>query len=353
MPVSIVIGGQFGSEGKGKVCQILAGEMEATAVVRVGGPNSGHTGIDQAGDLRILRQLPTASMLPRVHIAICPGSYINPELLQEELAATRLDRERLSIDPKAVVIEESDRENELISNLQDRVGSTQSGTGAAVVRRARRVSEITFAENHPILRSFVRPVVPILRKMLGQGQRIIIEGTQGFGLSVLHSCNYPYVTSRDTTAAGFLAETGLSPLDVDDVVMVLRAFPIRVGGNSGPLPNEIDWLTVTEESQSPEPLIELTSATRRIRRIARFDVEVVTQAIAVNKPTRIVMNHLDYVDNASHLLLDPTQRIDSFIEKVENQVGRTIDFYGFSPSMLYRASDGAICSCETAAGAMR
>jgi len=63
---------------------------------------------------------------------------------------------------------------------------------------------------------------------------VIIEGTQGFGLSLLHAADYPYVTSRDTTAAAFVSEAGLSPLDVDDIVLVLRAFPIRVGGNSGP-----------------------------------------------------------------------------------------------------------------------
>ena len=87
-----------------------------------------------------------------------------------------------------------------------------------------------------------------MREHLEAGQRIIIEGTQGFGLSLLHSKYYPFVTSRDTTAAAFVSEAGLSPLDVDDIVLVLRAFPIRVGGNSGPLPNEIDWDTVTSES---------------------------------------------------------------------------------------------------------
>ena len=63
--------------------------------------------------------------------------------------------------------------------------------------------------------------------------RVVIEGTQGFGLSVLHGGYYPKATSRDTTAAGFLAEAGLSPLDVDDVTLVVRAHPIRVAGEFG------------------------------------------------------------------------------------------------------------------------
>src|SRR5207247_1926198 len=136
---------------------------------------------------------------------------------------------------------------------------------------------------------------------------------------------YPYVTSRDTTAAGFLSEAGLSPLDVDDVVLVLRAFPIRVAGSSGPLECEVDWGTVTRDSGSPQPIVEYTSVTHAVRRVARFSPEIVKQAIAVNNPTRIVLNHLDYVDHGAAELLRPTERVTAFMQNVCSSIGRPID----------------------------
>src|SRR5206468_1357773 len=102
------------------------------------------------------------------------------------------------------------------------------------------------------------------------------------------SPDYPFVTSRDTSAAGATAEAGLSPLDVDQVALVLRSFPIRVAGRSGPLPNEITWEKLTRESGHRGTLAEFTSVTGRLRRVARFDAEIVRRAIAVNAPTLVV-----------------------------------------------------------------
>jgi adenylosuccinate synthase len=159
-----------------------------------------------------------------------------------------------------------------------------------------------------------------------------VEGTQGFGLSLLHSVDYPYVTSRDTTAAAFISEAGLSPLDVDQIVLVLRAFPIRVAGNSGRLPNEIDWETITHESGSPVPIIEYTSVTGMTRRVARFQPEVVRQAILVNQPTHVVMNHLDYIDASCAQSNQLSKKVHSFVRDVESMIGISINYLGFSPS---------------------
>src|ERR1700730_6357809 len=130
-----------------------------------------------------------------------------------------------------------------------------------------------------------------------RGAQVIVEGTQGFGLSLLHSPYYPYVTSRDTTAAAALSEAGLSPIDVDRIVLVLRAFPIRVSGNSGPLPQETSWAEISREGQHDHQLTELTTVTRRIRRVAQFDAEIVGLALEANRPTEVVLNHMDYVDH--------------------------------------------------------
>lgn len=331
MPVTVVVGGQFGGEGKGKVAHFLAKEMNAHIAIRVGGTNSGHTVIDPRTEQPlILRQLPTAAIQPDVTCVLCAGTYINPAILLEELSQTGLSPDQLFIDPNAMVVAEHDIRKEKDSSLRKSIGSTLSGTGAAVRRRISRDPLVKLAKNEERLQQFIRPVIPFLRDNLSSGERIIIEGTQGFGLSLLHSQHYPYVTSRDTTAAAFVSEAGLSPLDVDDVVIVIRTFPIRVGGNSGPLPNETDWATITLESQSIEPLIEFTSVTKTKRRVARFDVELVLQAIKVNRPTRIVCNHLDYID-ANHQL---TPRIHGFIERTESQLGRKFDYLGFGPASL-------------------
>ena len=334
MPVSIVIGGQYGSEGKGKVAHYLAREMNASFIVRCGGPNSGHTVIDERGNARIFRQLPTAAILPDVKLAICAGSYIDLDVLFREINETNLDTGRLIIDSNAVIITDELKAREKECGIIARIGSTGSGTGAAVAARANRESILPMAKDFSQLSPFKARVSEILRNSLDLKQRIIIEGTQGFGLSPLHANRYPYTTSRDTTAAAFLAETGLSPLDVDDVVLTIRAFPIRVAGNSGPLENEIDWETVTKEGMHPFLIEEKTSVTKQVRRVARFDPEIVKMAINVNRPTRVFMNHLDYLYYTA--VSTYCQHTMDFVNKIEISIGSRIAYLGFGPQSIER-----------------
>jgi adenylosuccinate synthase len=342
MPVSVVVGGQFGSEGKGKVALELARLRGAVAAIRVGGPNSGHTAVDATGRAHVFRHLPTAALLPDVTCVIAAGSYIDPDVLLDEISRIDLLPSCVLIDPWAVLIEPNHREQERQSGLKERIGSTLSGTGAAVAARVQRRSELRFAKDERRFAAFVQPVKPWLRSQLRAGARIIIEGTQGFGLSLLHSEHYPYVTSRDTTAAAFVAEAGLGPLDVDEVALVIRAFPIRVAGASGNLPDEIDWRTVTEESGSRLPLKETTSVTGRVRRVARFDAGVVRRAIAVNGPTLICCNHVDYVDTLC-LSNGWTAAAEKFVTDVEVSIDRRIDYIGLdAATMIPRPIEGEI-----------
>ncbi|WP_099067424.1 adenylosuccinate synthetase [Nostoc linckia] len=334
MPVTVVVGGQFGSEGKGKVAHFFAREKRATVAVRVGGFNSGHTVISASGTPIILQQLPTAALLPNVICVLGAGSYIEPNILINEITRIGLSKDRLLIDPNAVIVTEREQIEEQTGSLGQSIGSTLSGTGAAVRRRIERNSSVCLAKHEVSLQEFVKPVVPLMRSYLEAKERIIVEGTQGFGLSLLHSSDYPYVTSRDTTAAGFIAEAGLSPLDVDEIVLVLRAFPIRVSGNSGPLPDEVDWQTVSCESEVCTPIIEYTSVTKLIRRVARFNPDVVRQAILVNRPTHIVLNHLDYVDARCNFLNRPTEKVSQFVAEVESALNSNIDYLGFGAASL-------------------
>ncbi len=334
MPVTVIVGGQYGSEGKGKVAHWLAREQSASVAVRTGGPNAGHTVIDDREYPLVLRQLPTAAILPDATCVLGAGSYIDTDLLLAEISKTGLGADRLHIDPNASVISEDDKKREREGTLRASIGSTQSGTGAAVIRRIERQKATNLAGNDDRLAAYVRPVTEFLRSQLSRGKRVILEGTQGFGLSVLHSPHYPFVTSRDTTASAFVSEVGLSPLDVDEVVVVLRAFPIRVAGNSGTLPNEIDWRTISRESGSLSPVIEYTSVTQKIRRVARFDPGVVRAAISVNRPTHIVLNHIDYVDMDCKRLNLLSEKASNFVETVEVSIGARIDYFGFGPASL-------------------
>jgi adenylosuccinate synthase len=331
MPVSVVVGGQFGSEGKGKVAHRLAAERDAAAVIRVGGPNSGHTSIGPAGSPEVLQQLPMAALLEHPLCLIGPGSYIDPQILLAEIERLDLDPKRVLVDYRAMVLTEEHRAAEAAGDLGARIGSTNSGTGAAVARRVSRSAADDLAFHDEALRPFLGDAVARARELLDQGRRVIVEGTQGFGLSLLHSPHYPYVTSRETSAAGALSEAGLSPLDVDEVALVLRSFPIRVAGSSGPFDaEEIDWETVAREGGLDQVPEELTSVTRRTRRVARFAPGVVRAAIEVNRPNRIFLNHIDYVDGrcAAGSITDTAQ---DFIENVENSIGAGIDMVGIGP----------------------
>jgi adenylosuccinate synthase len=336
--VTVVVGGQYGSEGKGKVAQYLAREQRAAIVVRVGGSNSGHTGFAENGELHVFRQLPTAALLPDPLCVIGPGSYIDPPVLLAEIERARLAQNRLLVDEKAFVITPEDKEYEEKSGLIKQIGSTGSGTGGAVRRRIERRSPAGTVKDVPELAPYLGDASERLRNVINAGERVVVEGTQGFGLSVLHSPHYPRVTTRDTTAAAAIAEAGLSPLDVDQVVLVIRTFPIRVAGDSGHLPREIDWPTVTAESGSERPLEDLTSVTGRVRRVGRFDSEIVRRAIAVNLPSMIVMNHIDYVDARCSEVGSLTERARRFISETSEGIGAPIDLVGLGPAAMVSLS---------------
>jgi adenylosuccinate synthase len=195
------------------------------------------------------------------------------------------------------------------------------------------------AEDVAALAPFLTDTTMLARDLLTKGRRIVVEGTQGFGLSALHAEAWPKATSRDTTAAGFVGEAGLSPLDVDDVTLVIRCHPIRVAGRqSGPLPHETSWAEIANSAGINRDLTELTTVTRAQRRVGHFDAGVVRQAIAANRPTRIVLNHLDYIaPDATAGMLDALGR--AFVEKVSDQIGQRVNWLGTSPADLMAYDD--------------
>jgi adenylosuccinate synthase len=334
MPITIVTGAQFGSEGKGKVAYLWAKAHDASVAVRVGGPNSGHT-VKKRDGAYVLRQLPTPALIPGNTSILPPGAYIDIEVLSREIALVGATPQTLIVDPAAAVVTERERTEEASEHLRERIGSTGSGTGAAVIRRIRRDGTLTRAADVNELWPFLGDTLGILRDALDTGNRVIVEGTQGYGLSVLHGGYGDFATSRETSAAGALAETGASPIDVDQVILVARAFPIRVAGNSGPLPRETTWPEVGKLTGRND-LQELTTVTQKVRRVAHFDPAVVLRAIKANNPTHVALNHLDYVADLNRS--EGREIAIDFIRSVEKSLNRRIDLVGISPSEMVTAA---------------
>ena len=335
MPVSIVVGGQFGSEGKGKVAlEIARRSSEPVAVVRVGGPNSGHTAFDRTGRKYILRQLPAGCIDRDVEVVLPAGSYIDPDVLLAEIEELDYPRDRVRVSHQARIITDRHKQWERESELAETIGSTASGVGAAVMASVARGAanfelESQEAADHSSLQPFLSDTSERLRCLVKAGYRVVLEGTQGFGLSLLEGGYWPKATSRSTTAAGALAEAGLSPLDVDDVTMVIRSYPIRVAGNSGPLVDETTWQHVARKAGRDDGLCEYTTVTGRLRRVGNFDSVLVKRAVAVNRPSRMVLNHLDYVGRQRDLD-DVESEVSRFIRRVEKDIGQEVNWLGFS-----------------------
>jgi adenylosuccinate synthase len=127
-------------------------------------------------------------------------------------------------------------------------------------------------------------------------------------------------------------------LDVAEVVLVLRAHPIRVAGNSGPLLGETTWAAVAKQAGLPEGYQELTTATRKVRRVGTFNPEIVKRAIAANNPTMIVLNHFDYVDPAVREGRASVPALN-FLRRVEEDIERNVDLVGTGPGTLVRPSE--------------
>jgi adenylosuccinate synthase len=334
MPVTVVVGGQFGGEGKGKVVAHLCCHHGYNVAVRCGGPNSGHT-ITIDGRQVVLRQVPAGVINPRTKLFLAAGCLIDIDVLFEEIRFFNLSSDRLKVDRNAVIIDEKYGQEEKKMELDDKIGSTCTGTGVAVAKRVLRAADVKLAKDVPLLKPYLTEVSREVTISHLSGGNIVIEGTQGFGLSVYHSPYYPFTTSRDTTASGFLSEVGVSPLAISDIIMVIRTFPIRVGGNSGPLPSEIDWETVRRESGYPYEIQEFTSVTKRLRRVARFDLEVVKKAVVANMPTHIALmgvDYLDYKNKGVRHYKELTERTKQFISWLEQELECGISLIGTGPA---------------------
>ena len=275
----MVVGGFFGDEAKGKVVAYLSLVDSPDLCVRTGAPNAGHTVVVDGTSI-VLRSVPSCFVNKSTRLSVAPGALINVKVFLAEVEKTRftyLDYSTGVIEDRHVEAEKSD---EYLIRV---IGSTGSGVGYAMAERVLR--KLKLARDYPQLQKFLTDVPAMVNDVVDSGGSVIIEGSQGTFLSLYHG-TYPYVTSRDTTAAGIISEVGISPRKVSDVILVFKAFVTRVG--SGPLPGELS-------SDEVERLgwVERGSVTGRPRRAAPFNMELARRSVMLNSPTQIAITKLD------------------------------------------------------------
>lgn len=293
---------------------------EFDAHVRVGAANAGHTVYTHYPNARgsdkevlhrkhVLQQIPCAAYTnPDAMLLIGPGAQISPDILLEEVrrnAEWRTEhgflKALLVIDPRAQVITWEHVQREQETDLAERIGSTSTkakeGIGVAQAARVMREASCEPVGSAYSLRFALQKLanveiadVPSYIDATAAQHDVLLEGTQGTGLS-LTTGDFPFCTSRNTTAAGLAADCGVGPMDVDRVIAVARTFPIRVAGNSGPFAEGSEETSWAELGIKPE----ITTVTKLERRVATFSIEQVMEAVRLNSATEIALTFCDYV----------------------------------------------------------
>ena len=329
--VDVLVGGQYGSEGKGNIADYLSPEYGV--LMRVGGPNAGHKVYEEPPYTHISLPCGTRREVDGQDLLIGPGAVIEPMKLLSEIRDCEVEPDRLTLDEQAVIICPQDRKWEE-ENLKEEIGSTAQGVGRATARRVMnrfqdgRACKLAkdLGPEYRELQRYLGSTSERLEKAYARGEKILLEGTQGTGLSIFHG-DYPTVTSRDTTVSGCLSEAGIGPRRVNRIVLVCRTYPIRVGGQSGEFSKEIDWNTVSKRSGiSLDELVkhEVGSVSGTQRRVGEFDWKMLRRACHLNSPTDVALTFVDYLHkkNREAIRFDQlTTETIKFVEEVEVVAG--------------------------------
>jgi adenylosuccinate synthase len=332
MPATILVGTQWGDEGKGKVTDFVADHMDF--VVRYqGGNNAGHT-VLAGGRLLKLHLIPSGILYPHITSVIADGVVVDPRVLIEEmddLEARSIDTSRLVISGNAHLIMPHHLELEKVTERflgRNALGTTKRGIGPAYADRAARIGlrvqdlydqkifreklDVVLREKNLVLTKvygrlpleadrvvedymrYAERLAPhiadtskLLYDALREGRNVMLEGAQGTLLDLDHG-TYPFVTSSSPVAGGALASAGLGPGEVDRVIGVTKAYVTRVG--AGPFPTEDsgpDGERMGERGQ------EFGTTTGRKRRCGWFDAVLLRYAARLNGLTEVFLTKLD------------------------------------------------------------
>jgi adenylosuccinate synthase len=347
---AVVVGSQWGDEGKGKLVDVLA--EQADLVVRYqGGANAGHTVV--IGDAQfILRQIPSGILQPSVTCLIGNGVVLDPATLFTELdeITTRgiATAGRLFVSERAHLVLPYHKLLDAASEKSQNIGTTGRGIGPAYedkygrrgirvgdlrhldaaadlvrdrVARANRLLEVMGAatrasadEHVAVLQQIAPRLLPLaadtgllVHQAIRAGKHVLLEGAQGALLDVDHG-TYPYVTSSNTTAGGAAVGAGIGPTAIDAVLGVVKAYTTRVG--NGPLPTEA---TEPEGALLRKLGGEFGAVTGRPRRCGWFDATVVRYAVRVNGLTHLAVTKLDVLDTFAEIPVGSAYELDGAV----------------------------------------
>lgn len=344
--VTIILGGQAGSEGKGKFAGYLAIHDKMDLSICNFMPNAGHTWVSNDGRKIMVQQLPQAVVNPDTLLGMSAGGAIELDILMSELDANKAHR-RFMIHPNTMVITDKHRQAE--AEALGRISSTLKGCGYATADKAVRGKDVRLAKDVPELAKYVHSnwYEDIHTLMEQFGVNVLIEAPQGYDLDINHGLEYPYCTSRQTTSAQAIADAGIPPQYVDEVIAVIRPYPIRVGnvvnekgemvGYSGGYrgAEEISWEVVAERSGTPrEEITELTTVTKKLRRVFEPHWERLREMCRVNGVTQIALNFANYIDYSiygKNSVDDITDKVWEFIYRVERETGVPVTLIGTGP----------------------
>ena len=343
----VVVGAQWGDEGKGKLVDVLA--ERADFVVRYqGGANAGHTVVTGQTQF-ILQQIPSGILHPRVICIVGNGVVLDPDQLfteLDQLAAKGIDpSNRLFVSDRAHLVLPYHKQLDRASERSQNIGTTGRGIGptyedkygrrgirvgdlrqldcmrpvlAKRVERANRLLElmgsterVSLESEMALLERWAPRLLPLtvdsglmVYRAIKDGKRVLLEGAQGSLLDVDHG-TYPFVTSSNTTAGGAAVGAGIGPTAIHGVLGVVKAYTTRVG--NGPLPTEAvdDSGTKLRELGG-----EFGAVTGRPRRCGWFDATVVRYAVRVNGLTGLAVTKLDVLDGFTEIPIGTAYRLD-------------------------------------------
>ncbi|MGC9516249.1 MAG: adenylosuccinate synthetase [Methanomicrobiales archaeon] len=329
MTCSVLVGGGWGDEGKGKCITYLCDNDKPDIIARAGvGPNAGHS-VEFHGEKYGLRLTPSGFVHTGARLLIGAGVLVDPEVFLHELDYLNKYnvKGRTFADYRCAIIEKKHKEQDQASDyLSKKIGSTGTGCGPANSDRVMRVAKL--AEDIDEMEPYITDVPKEVNQALDNDQNVFIEGSQGFGLSLYYG-TYPFVTSKDTTASTASADVGVGPTRVDDVIVVFKSYITRVG--EGPFTTEMSQKQAEEMG-----LEEYGTVTGRRRRVGLFDMELAKESCMINGATQIALTCVDKLYPQCERVQDYSklsQEIKRFIDEIEGETGVPVTIISTGPDL--------------------
>lgn len=321
MAVTVVVGGQYGDEGKGKIISYLALNDNPDVVARGGGgPNAGHS-VEHEGKKYKIRLTPSGLVNKNSKLVIGAGVFIDSKVFLDEVKNFEL-KDRCKIDRRATLITQEYKDMDGASANSAKIGTTKSGMGPTAAARASRTAKFVDTVEE------LKPYLCDCHEMVNSTDKVLIEGSQGFMLSNLYG-TYPFCTSKDVSASTICAEVGVGPTKVDTVVMVIKAYTTRVG--NGPFEGE-----VTEEEAQKVNMQEYGTVTGRPRRTnPNLIWEEIRYAAMINGANCIALTKLDvkFPDCSSKTQYkELSDEAKAFVLEVEDKTGVKVGLIGTGPN---------------------